>query len=389
VTQSLLLGYWWQCDDVPTVAASSIVTRTTVLGPSLVTIDDGRISAIESTNRALHSRTLVPGFVDLQVNGIDTVDCSRADGEAWLELDQLLLRQGVTAWCPTLISAPLDSYAAPLARIAAARADGRTGSRDDNSAGRRSPRPTIIGAHLEGPFLGGAPGAHRKDMLVPVALPWLDALPPIVALMTIAPELDNAAAAIRALVARGTVVSLGHTTATRDEFDTAVAAGASMVTHLFNGMSGLHHREPGVAAFALAGNVSASLIADGIHVDPLIVRLAFEMLGERAMLVTDAVAWRAQRAGPIELRLVDGAPRLADGTLAGSSLTMDAAIRTCVAAGVPLAAAVRAASARPAAVIGRADLGDIAVGGPADFVAIDAALHVEQTWLGGVATLLD
>lgn len=367
-----------------TVAASSIITGAHVLGPSIVTCDRGLVVAIEATNAATPSRTLIPGGVDLQVNGIDAYDCAGADGADWESLDRLLLEQGVTAWCPTLITARLDSYAAPLARIAAAQRDGRSGRLDVP----HSTRPIILGAHLEGPFLGGAPGAHRRDLLAAIDHNWLARLPDVVRLMTVAPELDGAAAAVRNLVDRGVVVSLGHTTANRAQFTEAVAAGATLVTHLFNGMSGVHHRQPGVAAFAMADeSVCASIIADGIHVDPLVVRLAFAALGGRAVLVTDSVAWRSRRAGPVSVEMIDGAPRLPDGTLAGSALSMDAAVRTCVQAGVPLAAAVRAASTAPAQLMGRRDLGDLVVGARADMVALTERLEVEQTWVAGIATL--
>jgi N-acetylglucosamine-6-phosphate deacetylase len=369
---------------VHTVAASSIITGDAVLGPSVVSCDQGVIVAIEPATSPTPPRTLIPGCVDLQVNGIDEFDCARATDGDWDALDGLLLRQGVTAWCPTLITARLDSYAAPLERIAAAQSDGRRGDCGEGSARR----PTMLGAHLEGPFLGGAPGAHRRELLAAIDHTWLAKLPDVVRLTTLAPELDGAIDAVRQLVERGIVVALGHTTASREQFAAAVGAGATLVTHLFNGMSGVHHREPGVAAFALAdATVNASLIADGIHVDPLMLRLAFATLGERAVLVTDAVAWRAGRAGPVSLGMVDGAPRLPDGTLAGSTLTMDAALRTCVAAGVPMEEAVRAASSRPAAVIGRHDLGDLVVGGRADLVALTDDLQVEQTWVAGLPSL--
>jgi N-acetylglucosamine-6-phosphate deacetylase len=315
-------------------------------------------------------RVLAPGFVDLQVNGIDDVDVARADGPDWDRLDQLLLAQGVTAWCPTLVTAPLGWYAAPLQRI-----------RDaiDRPA---APRPRILGVHLEGPFLGGAPGAHRRDHLAPVDLDWIDALPDHVAMATIAPECPGAPGAIERFRGRGVLVSIGHTTADAEEIAIAVEAGASMATHLFNGMSGLHHRDPGVAANVLTNpRLDASIIADGIHVHPTMLRLAFDQLGDRAILVTDAVAWRAGSAGTVGLAMVDGAPRLPDGTLAGSTLTMDAAIRTSVAAGVDLGAALRAASTRPAQRIGAPPLGRIEPGAPANLVALTPDLHVEHTWV--------
>jgi N-acetylglucosamine-6-phosphate deacetylase len=153
------------------------------------------------------------------------------------------------------------------------------------------------------------------------------------------------------------------------------------VTHLFNGMSGLHHRSPGVAAWALAHrSVSASVIADGVHVHPTMLALAARLLGgERMVLVTDSVAWRAGTAGTIGLQMADGAPRLADGTLAGSAVTMDEAVRICVDAGVAPEQALWAASRNPGRLAAHA-AGELQVGAPADLVA----LLVHQVWVGGV-----
>jgi N-acetylglucosamine-6-phosphate deacetylase len=246
-------------------------------------------------------------------------------------------------------------------------------------------RPTIAGVHLEGPFLGGAAGAHPVDQIIGIDLEWLAALPAHVRMMTLGAEQPLAPAAIAALVAAGRLVSVGHTRADEAEFDAAVVAGARLTTHLFNGMSGVHHRSPGVAVFALTTPaVSASLIADGIHVHPRVLRLAFQALGlDRAVLVTDAVAWRSGRVGEIGMELRDGAPRLPDGTLAGSTVTMDAAIRECVAAGVPLEHALRAASSNPAALLDCTDRGTIAPGQRADLVALTSNLHVEHVWVAG------
>jgi len=321
----------------------------------------------------------VPGFVDLQVNGIGDVDVASADDRGWATLDAALLRHGTTTWCPTLVSAPLDRYSAPLARIAEAAAR-RTIDRSDR-------HPRIAGAHLEGPFLGGAPGAHRRDAIVELDHPWLDRLPArSVAVVTIGPEQDGAPTAIAALTARGVLVALGHTAASEAEVDAAAAAGARMVTHLFNGMTGIHHRELGVAACALTDpRLAASLIADGVHVHPRVLRLAMTVLGRRrAVLVTDAVAVEGGRAGSSGIGLRDGAARLADGTLAGTALTMDAAVRTCVAAGVELRDALEAASTNPALLLGLHDRGVIAPGAVADLVALTPELEVSQVWLAGV-----
>lgn len=359
------------------LVAGSLLSPTGWLHDVAITVADGRIESIAPAEAgSADVDVLVPGFVDLQVNGVDDVDIWRADGDDWSKLDSLLLAQGVTSWCPTLITARLEAYAVPLARITSAASD----------PGRRT---RIVGAHLEGPFLGAAHGAHRPDLVVPVDLDWLAALPPIVTLVTLGPEQHESSAAIRLLTARGVRVSIGHSRADDAALDAAVEAGATLVTHLYNGMSGLHHREPGVAAWALTHHrVAASLIADGVHVHPRMLQLAATVLGhDRMVLVTDAVAWNARRAGSVsDLEVRDGAPRRPDGTLAGSMLTMDAAVRTAVSAGITLEHACRAASTVPARLMGLEDRGELTPGRLADLVALDDGLQVVDTWVGGLPT---
>jgi N-acetylglucosamine-6-phosphate deacetylase len=356
------------------LAATRILTVSGFVHDAVVVIGgDGIIVAIEPATGPVPDRVIAPGFVDVQVNGVDDVDCSRADGADWDRLDRLLLAQGVTTWCPTLITAPLDRFAAPLDRIAAAMA------RPD------AQRPCIAGAHLEGPFLGGAPGAHPPEHIVPIDLEWLRALPRHVAMITLGAEQPQAVEAIRLLSERGVLVSIGHTMASHSDVVAAIGAGAQMATHLFNGMSGLHHRDPGVAASVLTHpTAAASVIADAVHVHPRMLLLAARLLGdERMLLVTDAVAWKSGIVGAVGLALRDGAPRLADGTLAGSTVTMDEAVRTCVAAGIGLDHALRAASTVPARLLGLADRGVIQPGRRADLVVLSSELQVELTVVGG------
>jgi N-acetylglucosamine-6-phosphate deacetylase len=340
-----------------------------------VDVDGGKVVAVEACNERtdVDLDLLVPGFVDLQVNGIDDVDVASAAGSDWDRLDQRLIAQGVTTWCPTLVTMPLRQYEGALGRI---------GEAMQRPVGGR---PNIAGVHLEGPFLGGAPGAHPRELIIDVDMDWIEALPSHVAMVTIGAEQLRAGKAIAFLRDRGVLVSIGHTTATDDDLDRAVGRGARMVTHLFNGMSGLHHRSPGVAAWALTHpSVSASIIADGVHVHPRMLRLAFLNLGQdRAVLVTDSVAWRSGGIGSIGIEFTDGAPRLPDGTLAGSSLTMDAAVRSCVAADVPLQAALAAASTNPARLLGLDDRGGIEVGRRADMVALSVDLTVTAVWIDG------
>jgi N-acetylglucosamine-6-phosphate deacetylase len=349
------------------IAAATIVTPTGLHGPGAVVVDAGRIVDIEAARGSdpTPARILAPGFIDLQVNGIGAIDVAVAANADWDELDARLLAQGVTTWCPTLVSAPLDRFSAPLERIAtaAARSDGTV-------------RPAIAGAHLEGPFLGGAPGAHPLKYLRPPDLDWLAGLPDIVRVMTLAPEPPGALDAIRLLSTRGVLVSLGHSTATYEEALAAIDAGARLVTHCFNGMGALHHRKPGLVGAALTDDrVAASLITDLIHVHPAAVALVFRSKSaQRVALVTDAVAW-------------DGggdAPRLADGTLMGSTLTADAAIRNAVQrCGISLTDAVHAAATTPADLLGLADRGRIEPGARADLVALNPDLTVETTWVEG------
>lgn len=345
-------------------------------GPVAVDVDGGnitRVSTADGSERCPH-HLLVPGFVDLQVNGHDDVDVAAASGGDWDRLDELLVDQGVTTWCPTLVTAPLGRLERAMARVGEAMA--RPGGK----------RPAIAGIHLEGPFLGGAPGAHRRDWLLPFDLTWLAELPASVRIVTLAPELEGAADVVRALADRGVVVSLGHSTATAAQASAAVDAGARLVTHLFNGMGPLHHRQPGLVGLALADpRLVVSIIADLVHVDAVALRIAFAAKGPGGIaLVTDAIAWRAGNAhAGSEVARRDGGPRLADGTLAGSALTMDAAVRNAVASGVDLAAALVAAAMTPAAVLGLADRGAVAVGRRADLVALDEQLGVEAVWIGG------
>jgi len=343
-------------------------------GPTEIEVRDGRIVDVRPGSDPGDGSVVAPGFVDLQVNGVDDVDVAIAEGTNWDRLDELLAATGVTAWLPTLVTQRLERYGPALERIAAAGARG-------------GPRPTVLGAHLEGPFLGQHTGAHDPRRVVPIDLEWLGALPDIVALVTIGAEQHDAVAATEALAARGTVVSIGHSGATAARADEVFDAGATMVTHLFNAMGPLHQREPGVAGAALADErVVAGLIADLVHVHPALLRTAFRTKGaDRIALVTDAVAWRAGHLAAADVTLVDGAPRLADGTIAGSALAMDVAVRNVAeAAGVPLADALTAASTTPADVLGDRSRGRIEVGARADLVLLDRdALTLRRTIIRG------
>jgi N-acetylglucosamine-6-phosphate deacetylase len=358
-----------------TIAASTVVTPEALLTPGEVTIEGGVIVDVRPTTGPAPDRVLCPGFIDLQVNGHDDVHVANATGAAWDRMDEILVAQGVTSWCPTLVTAPLDAFAAPLAEITAAAA--------------RPPapaRPAILGAHLEGPFLGGAHGAHNPAWVRDLDMDWLASLPPVVKVITLGPELAGAAAAITALVARGVLVSLGHSNATYEQTIAGADAGARLVTHLFNGMTALHHRTPGILGAALSDDrLTPSLIADGVHVHPAALRAAARAKGAGGwVLVTDAVGWRDESGGRRGVEVVDGAPRLPNGTIAGSCLTMDAAVaRMVFDAGIDLVDVVRAAATTPARLLGREqEQGAIAVGLRADLVALDpTTLCAREVWI--------
>ena len=347
------------------LSASRAFVNGVLVGPTRVTWDeDGNITEV-SEIRAQNAATdalLVPGFIDLQVNGIAEVNVASADDLQWQRLNQLLLQSGVTSWCPTLISASRDSLTLSLAKILARMQQQKT----ENNIVASS----ILGAHMEGPFLGAALGAHDRRSVVDIDLQWIMQLPVCVALMTVGPEQENSVAAVRLLRQQGIAVSLGHTRATEQQFLGAKEAGAQMVTHLFNAMSGVHHREHGVALTALTDDeIFASIIVDLEHVSRRAVQLAFRAKPDRMVLVTDSV-----RANTIS------APRLNDGTLAGSVLSMDQALRnTVVNCSVPLSVALTSATRNPAEVLGLRDRGDISVGKRADLVLLTHDLSVLQT----------
>lgn len=352
------------------------MTPAGVLSPGVVELDGDRIASVSGTTGVAPDHTLVPGMVDLQVNGLDDIDVAGATGADWDQLSELLLAQGVTAWCPTLVTAPLASYDRPLAHMAEAAA----------LAAGETDRPAILGAHLEGPFLGDKPGAHPVELIVEPDLDWLSQLPPVVRMVTMAAEVPHAVEAIELLAQRGVVVSLGHSAASYEQAVAAVDAGARLVTHGFNAMSGLDHRAPGMVGAALTDDrVAVSLIADLVHAHPAALTVAFRCKPPgRVVLVSDAVAWRGERIGVIGIVHDGTACRLADGTLAGSALPLDLAVANVVRhCGVGLEEAVAAASTTPADLLAEQGRGRLAAGRRADVVALDADLRCARTWVGG------
>ena len=344
-----------------------------------IEIADGRIAAV-GVNGAGGSGTAIPGLVDLQVNGFGGVDFAAADAAAFRRAGEALLECGVTAFQPTLISAPEKELVAALAEI----------PRDPIG-------PRIVGAHLEGPFLsplrlGAHPVTARRDP-DPALLERLLAAGHV-SEMTLAPELDGALELIDVLNAHGVVVSCGHSDATAEQANRAFDRGAATVTHLFNAMRPLGHRDPGIAGAALArDDVVVQLILDGHHLAEETARVVWRAAAGRVALVSDAVAAAgigdgSFRLGSVEVEVRDGVVRRDDGVLAGSSLTLLDGVRHLHALGVSLPEAVAAGTAVPARVARRSDLGSLAPGAPADVVVLDDSLEIRTVLVGGEALVV-
>ncbi len=360
---------------MPTVLASSALCRPGALTPGWLAVEDGIIIEVGEDRLPrgatdVGAAVLAPAFVDLQLNGIDDVDLATADPAGWRRVGQQLARHGVGAYLATFVSAPLDAYDEPLMRLAAAQR--ATGPGD----------ATPLGAHLEGPFLGDAPGAHPVDQLRAVDLAWLEstlaAHPGLVRMVTLAPEADPGLHAVTWLAHHDVLVALGHSQASSDDARDAAGAGARVVTHLFNGMGSLHHRAPGLVGAALDDErLTPTLIADLVHVDETVVRIVLAAKPAVAV-VSDAIA-----AGR-DLDTTAGAARLADGRLAGATVLLDGALENLVRIGVPVERAVAATSTVPAALLGQSDRGRLVAGARADVIALDPrAGTLQAVWIGG------
>ena len=340
-----------------------------LLGPHRITLVDRIVTEIAPFDGVPECFLLSPGLVDIQMNGFEDVDVSTASEEELFRLGNRLESLGVTSWLATITTAPLDVLSASIDRI--------------TLACHSKSKFGCLGIHIEGPFLGLAPGAHRNEWIIPFDKTWAAQLPSSVRLMTIAAEQQDVATAVRSLVSQNILVSIGHSRPSYDAFTSARSAGASMVTHLFNGMSGVHHRDDGLAMYALNDDeVFVGLIGDLVHVSPEAVALAFRAKGSsRICLVSDSVAWLSQSVERRGVEMRDGAVRMANDTLAGSSTALSECLRRIVQeAHVPLEDALRSATSTPAKALGLSDVGHIATGAPVDLVAFDDSLHVVGTW---------
>lgn len=340
---------------------------------------EARIAAVDGTPADAPDPALpivLPGFIDLHVHGGGGADVM--EGAAAVHtLAQLHARHGTTALLATTMTAPPDALHAALDGVAQAMAEGP-------GEGAR-----VLGVHLEGPWLspgrlGAQPDAARAATLQEVQA--LAARAPL-RVVTLAPEVEGHLALIPVLAGLGLRVQLGHSSGCYEDGLAALQAGAAGFTHLFNAMTGLHHRAPGIVGAALAHATHAELIPDLLHVHPGAMRAALRAI-PRLFAVTDATAAAGMpdgdyRLGSQAVRKCDNGVRLADGTLAGSALTMDQALRHLVAIGLPLAEASDRVSRYPADYLGEVERGRIAAGCHADLVVLDASLQLRAVHVGG------
>ena len=353
-----------------------------VLLPGDVQVDEDLVTRV-GLPPAAGGRLAVPGYVDLQVNGFAGVDVMETDVDGIAEISSTLPSYGVTSWLATLVTADPARTGKALGVLAAAIDHPAPG-------GAR-----LLGVHLEGPFLsperlGTHPVEHRREPDALLMRRWRE-LGPVVA-VTLAPERPGALALVTALARDGVLVSLGHSDATAAESHAAFDLGARSVTHLFNAMSPLRQRAPGLPGAALGRrDVTVQVVVDGHHLADDVVRLVFGAATGRVALVTDATCAAGRGDGPATLagmpvQVVDGAVRNARGDLAGSALTLDAAVRNAVGLGIDPAEALVAAGATPARLLGRDDLGRLHPGSQADLLVLDDELVVRETWVAGRPT---
>lgn len=375
------------CNDNETaIAIRGRILLGQHLEPGTVIVRDGRIDSVHRgllpdgslPADVIDAAIISPGMIDLQVNGAIGLEAlgRPADIDA---ISRWMPTTGVTAWLPTIVTAPPDLYPRVF----------RAWDEIDASAGA-----VPLGLHLEGPFLSPArKGAHQLRYIESATNDLFDSWlnEDAIALVTLAPERESGLERIGRLRERGVIVSLGHTDATYEQFLQGVDAGATKATHLFNAMSPVHHRAPGaMAATMLDDRVTAGIIPDAVHSHPAMIQLAIRTKGaDHIVIVSDMMTATGLGPGTYGLagqsvHVDDTSARLEDGTLAGSILTMDAAVRNLVEWGeVSIAEALHMATAVPARLIGDIARGELIPGMRADLALWTDELSVAETMIEG------
>jgi N-acetylglucosamine-6-phosphate deacetylase len=337
----------------------------------------------------LQGATLLPGFIDVHIHGAVGVDTMAASKDDLVRVSKFFATQGVTGWVPTLVPAPDSDYRKAVSAIEAVM---------NQQAAQETPTGArVLGVHYEGPFVNAAQcgalrASHFKSFSSPTdieALPTPN-LPGAVRMMTLAPEVEGGIDLTHELVSRGWVVSLGHTRADIERLEEAFAAGAHHLTHFMNAMPPLHHRTPGPVGWGLhKTEVTFDLIADGIHLDPFVLKLLLQIKRpDRMMLISDSIAAAGQGNGDYDIwgetiSVRDGRTSNVRGSIAGSVITMLDAVRMMRSLNASEVETARMASTNPARLLGLEQLGSIAMGKDADLVALDQQGAVKLTMIGG------
>jgi N-acetylglucosamine-6-phosphate deacetylase len=343
----------------------------------------------------LAGQILYPGFIDVHIHGAVGVDTMEAGPHELTRVSKFLATQGVTGWLPTLVPAPFEDYEHAIAAIDAV-AHGLNEERRQSPSAQ--PGARVLGVHYEGPFVNSAQcGALRSEYFRTYSgandledLP-LPASSVAAKMMTLAPEIEGGVDLVRELKRRGWIVSIGHTRADFELLDRVLEAGARHMTHFMNAMAPLHHRSPGPIAWGLAHDeVTCDVIADGIHLDPQMLKLLRKLKGEdRLTLISDAIAAAGQGDGDYriwgETISVEGRRTSnAQGSIAGSVITMLDAVRLMISLGISEVDVARMASTNPARLLGlENECGSIEVGKRADLVAVNAQGEAVMTLIGG------
>jgi N-acetylglucosamine-6-phosphate deacetylase len=369
------------------LAAAQVVTPARILAPGWLHLDGDRVVEVgegappRRPDVDLGDVTVVPGFVDLHVHGGGGASFESGTSDAADVVAATHLAHGTTSMAASLVTDTRERMVDAVRELALLVQDGR-----------------LAGVHLEGPWLSPQrSGAHQPGSLTAPDPASVDALlaagDGAVRMVTLAPELPGGIDAVRRLVDAGVLAAIGHTDATYDEARAALDAGARLGTHLFNAMRPLHHRDPGPVGALLDSPVDVELIADGVHLHPALLRTVFAAKPGRCILVTDAMAAAGApdgdyALGQMAVEVREGVARLAspggDGAIAGSTLTMDAAVRFAVrTAGLPLLDVVHAASTAPARAWGLGEVGALEAGRRADLVVLDGDLEVVRVMRAG------
>jgi N-acetylglucosamine-6-phosphate deacetylase len=379
--------------------AGRLLGPTDVIEHPLLLIERGRIVEISRRiGREIASgisvcdfgdHIIAPGYVDLHIHGSAGHDVMDDSVAGLRTMERFLAQHGVTGYFATTVTASIDITLRALERLAASIAQREQDHADSKGRARQ------LGIHLEGPFISHTRrGVHPTENLLSPTLKLFEqfwqASSGRIRMMTIAPELDGAIEVITEAARRGVCVSVGHSDADFETTERAITAGASHATHTFNAMRALDHRHPGILGAVLTDRrVTADIIADGVHLDPAIVKLVASSKGpQQTVLITDAISATGMpdghyHLGPLEVDVRDGACTK-DGKLAGSVLTMDRAVRNlAIFAEWDLAHAVNAASQNAARAAQIAKKGVLEVGADADFLVLNAQGEVLRTFIGG------